>query len=654
MKLSPLLIAISLLFHVAADAQSLNNKILMTVAGDRVTAGEFIRMYRKSQEPGKKGDIDEYLKLYEIFKQKVADARNEGIDTTKAFRKELEGYRNQLAQTYLTDPDTKEKLLQKTYQRYLTEINAWHILVSCPEGAKPADTLTAWNKAAAIRNRILSGEPFEKVARGTSDDPSVKVNGGNLGYFTVFQMITPFEDAAYNLKKGVISEPVRTPYGYHIIKVTDKRPSRGKILIAHIMKVAPPGTPEKDAKAAEETINDIYNQLRAGASFSELARKYSDHKESAAHGGKLDWLGTGELIPELSEAAFALKDTGNYSKPVRTIYAWHIIRLLDKKAPGSFEETRSYLESKINQSYLNSLSRKSFVDKLRKEYNFRINQDAYDWFVNHTDTLIIQGLAKYNKDDLPDGNLYTFASQRLTNREFASFIEKRGSMIVTSDPEYFIKQSIEARISDQIIKYENSRLEAKYPDFGYLMTEFHDGILLFEISGKKVWNKVQEDSAGLHAYYEAHKLEHLAPGSVEGKIYTLHSESGEKKLMSAYRKYSRKPDCDSLMISKFNRRSDSLLVINEGRFKEGDDKRIDMAERKRGPQLVKAENLPVLVVISEIHEPEPLPFEDVQGEMMNGYQEYLENEWIRQLKDKYPVKIDNLVFDEIKSYLRNE
>ncbi len=224
-------------------------------------------------------------------------------------------------------------------------------------------------KSSGIRERIIEGEPFEQVARGSSDDPSVKFNGGNLGYFTVFQMIMPFEDAAYSLKKGAISRPVRTPYGYHIIKVTDRRPSKGKIKVAHIMKASPPDTDEKAAKDAENEINRIYNMLLDGASFKELAEKYSDHKESAKNGGELNWFGAGEIISDFSEAAFSLKDTGNYTKPVRTIYGWHIIKLIDRKAPVSFEESRSYLESKINQSYLNSISKKSFVDKLKKSIN---------------------------------------------------------------------------------------------------------------------------------------------------------------------------------------------------------------------------------------------------------------------------------------------
>jgi peptidyl-prolyl cis-trans isomerase SurA len=649
-----LLVLPAVLLPVICGAQSLNDRTLMTVAGKDVPAGEFIRMYKKSAEPGKKTDIDNFLQQYLIFKLKVADAIQEGVDTTKAFRTELNGYRNQLAQNYLTDNQTKEKLLQKTYKRSLTEINAWHILVNCPEGAKPEDTLIAWNKAAGIRERILKGEPFEQVARGTSDDPSVKINGGNLGYFTVFQMIMPFEDAAYNLKKGAISQPVRTPYGYHLIKVTDKRNSRGKVLIAHIMKASPPGISEKEAKESEESINNIYKELQAGASFSELAKKYSDHAESASIGGKLNWFGTGEIIPALSEAAFSITDTGNYTMPVRTVYAWHIIKLLDKKAPGSFEETKSFLESKINQSYLNSLIRKSFVDKLKNEYKFRTNQTAYNWFVNNTDTLIIRGIAKFNKAGMPTGYLYSFADQHLTINDFASFIERRGSKIITDDPAYFISQSIDARISDQIIKYENSLLEKKYPDFRYLMNEFHDGILLFEISGKRVWNRVQEDSAGLREYYENHKQELLTKKGIEAKIYTLRSVKGERMLSKYYKKYSRKPETDKLLLEKFNSKGDSLLVISEGRWFVGDDPEIDNIRWNKGSQLMKMKNFPSIVVINKVVEPEPLPFEVVQGEIMNGYQEYLGNEWVKQLKERYAVKIDGEVLAEVKKNLSDE
>ena len=645
------LITLIIFLPVICQAQDLNNRILMTVGGVNTEAGEFIRMYNKSLEPGKPLPVNEYLEQYKLFKLRVADAQSEGYDTTMAFRNELNGYRNQLAQNYLTDTQTRDKLLRKAYQRSLTEINAWHILVAMPQNASATDTLKAWKKASEIRVRILSGEPFEQVAKSTSDDQSVRINGGNLGYFTAFQMIMPFEDAAYSLKKNAISRPVRTPYGYHIIKVTDIRPSKGKIQVAHIMKNAPPGASEADVRKAEEEINNIYNQLKEGASFSDLAKKYSDHKESAVKGGVLNWFGTGEMIPDFSEAAFSIADTGKYTKPVRTIYGWHIIKLLNRKPPGSFEEICSYLESRINQSYLNSLSKKTFVEKLKKEYKFKINKIAYDWFVTNTDTLIIQGLKKYNRSTLPEGILYAFTTQTLKNDEFADYIEKRGSMIVTRDSALFIKTLLENSASDQLISYENSVLEKKYPEFRYLMNEFHDGILLFDISNKKVWDRISHDSVGLRKYYEDNKYTYLSKKQLEGKVYTLKITYGEEMLSSAFKKYYGKSDCDIRLLEKFNKKNDTVLFINEGKWYSGDDPEIDSVEWTSGTHNFTRNGFPSIILVKKVTDALPLKFEEVEGKLITDYQEYLDSEWIRQLKEKYSVKIDSFVLGDIKKKL---
>ena len=649
-----ILLIVVILSQLVCEGQDLNNKILMTVNGTKIQSGEFIRMYNKSREPGKPLDVDSYLEQFILFKLKVADAVSEGLDTTKAFRNELNGYRKQLAQSYLTDTKKKEEILRKAYQRTLSEINAWHILVSLPQNPTPDDTLQAWKKAEDIRERIIKGESFEQVARSTSDDQSVKINGGNLGYFTAFQMIMPFEDAAYSLKKGEISQPVRTPYGYHVIKVTDKRPSRGRVHVAHIMKVVPPGSNEETAKKAEDDIAGIYKRLQEGASFSELAKTMSDHKESAARGGELNWFGAGEMIPEFAEAAFSLTDTGKYTKPIRTFYGWHIIKLLEKRAPGTFEETRSFLESKINQSYLNSVSKKELVNKLKKEYRFKIEEEPYKWFIRNTDTLIIQGLKKYDRDSMPDGKLYSFANQSLTTKEFADYIEKRGSMIVTRDSVYFIDFSIEERSADHILTYENSILEKKYPEFRYLMNEFHDGILLFEISGKKVWNRINTDTLGLMKFYETHKAEHLSEKGIEAKIYTLRLPGQEKRLESAYRKYSKKSDLDKRLYEKFNKKGIDNLVITDSTWYYGTDPEVDRLRWENGMQTFDRKGFPSIIDIKKMIAPEPLPFDKVQGEIMTGYQEQLESSWIRQLKERYPVKIDSIELSNVKKRIANE
>lgn len=635
-----------------ALAQKTDDRILFTAADRSVTAGEFIRMYKKSTEPGNKVDIDTYLEQYITFQLKVADACALGLDTTRAFKNELNGYRTQLAQNYLTDTQVKEKLLQRSYQRYLIDLNAWHILISCAENAKPEDTLAAWTKARDIRERIIQGEPFEQVARSSSDDPSARMNGGNLGYFTAFQMIMPFEDAAYSLKKGTLSDPVRTPYGYHIIKVSDRRQSRGKVLTAHIMKAVPQGTGEVELKKAEEDIRRIHKELEEGASFSELAKKYSDHKESGVSGGKLNWFGTGEIISEYAEAAFSIADTGKFSKPVRSPYGWHIIKLLEKRAPGSFDEMRSYLESRLNQSYLNSASKKSLIEKLKKEYRYKLNESSFSWFVLNTDTMIIKGVSKYDRSNLPPGSLYSFAGQTLSNRDFASFIERRGAFPGITDSLQYIKQAHDDVLGDQIIKYENSILEKKYPEFRFLMKEFHDGILLFEISGQRVWNRVQTDTTGLREYYESVKNRYLTSRMIEGKLYTLRQEGKESRLGSAYRKYSGRKDGDLLLLKKFNSKADSMLVIESGIWTESEKDFLLKITPEPGTHNVRNGTFPAILKISRIIEPEPLPFDMLKEQLIEGYQVQLENEWNGQLKAKYTVKVDNDVLADIKRTIK--
>jgi peptidyl-prolyl cis-trans isomerase SurA len=340
--------------------------------------------------------------------------------------------------------------------------------------------------------------------------------------------------------------------------------------------------------------------------------------------------------------------------PVRTPYGWHIIKLLEKKPPRTWEESRSFLESRFNQSYLNSIARKSFIDKLKKEYKFSLNAESVSWFIMNTDTLIIQGLKKYDQSLIPTGNLYTFADQKFTNSEFASFIGKRGYMIVTKDSSDFINRTIDAKVSDHILKYENSVLEKKNPEFRYLMNEFHDGILLFEISGKKVWNRVNEDSTGLQKYYEDHKKNYLTKPGIEATIYTLRQADGSKKLESAWTKYSGKTDIDALLLKKFNRKNDTLLTIRQGRWMKGDDILIDGLIWEKGKQSVNIKGFPSIINITSLVEPKPLSLEEVRGEMMTGYQEFLENDWTEQLKKKYNVKIDNTILSEIRKKLGHD
>ena len=633
-------------------AQGIQDSILLIAGGREVTAGEFMRMYRKIYNPSDTGDFNNYLEQFIVFKLKVADAISKGYDTTKAFRTELQGYRDQVAKNYLTDKNVKEEILKKSYEKTLKEINAWHILVSCPPNSSPEDTLAAFKKALEIRARIISGEPFEQVARSASDDPSAIYNGGNLGYITTFQMITPFEEAVYSMKKGELSNPVRTPYGYHIIKVADIRPSRGKIKVAHIMRSVPPNAPEQVAKAAEDTIKYVYKKLLEGASFSDLAMKYSDHKESAARGGELNWFGAGEIISEFAEAAFSLEKNGDFTPPVKTIYGWHIIKRLDKKDPPSYEEARSQLESKIDETWLNSLATRSMVNSLKQEYKFRLNTTALNWFLENTDTLIIRGLSKYDRGAIPSGTLYTFDGQKFSNVDFARYIESRASSNNTEEPANFVNKLAETCITDHILRYENSLLEKKYPEFRYLVNEFHDGILLFEISKEKIWDRAQNDTSGLKKYYEENKQRYPGKKSFTGMIYMCMEKAKAGKFYKAARKYVKKPDFEKKLQAMFNAGSDTIIKVYKGVFQEGDSLLPENLKWEEGLHETEIKGFPSVIVITKINPASPLPLNEVMGEISSEYQNFLESEWIKQLKEKYPVRINRTILEQVKNELQ--
>ena len=522
-------------FALCAQAQEWRQKTLFTVGDEEVTAGEFANYYKNK---GGSSDIDDFLARYILYKQKVADAKSEKIDQSASFINEIKSYRDALAQDYLTDNSIKEQLLKDAYERYMTEVHAWHILVLCPSDATPADTASAWKKAINIRERLRSGEPFEQVARGSSDDPSVKINGGDLGYFTAFQTIPSFENAAYTLKIGQLSMPIRTSNGYHIIKVVDRRPSKGTIQVAHIMKAVDKDATESEEKEAEKKINDIYNRLRSGANFEELARKESDHISTAANGGVMDWFGAGEITSSFSEAAFSLERVGDISHPIRTTNGWHIIKLLAKKNPPSFEESKKYLESQLKQSNITSKAKESLITKLKDEYKYKVNSSSRQWFVDHTDSLIIRGIDDYRKFAIPEGTLYTFADKKISNAEFANFVRNRGPIVKTTNPSTYVNAMIKANSSDEIMEYENSILETKYPEFGEYINEFKEDVLVFDISEIRLWNKINKDTTQLYNYYEQKKNEYMSPRSLMAKIYTYKKKGGEKTFWKVYKKMS--------------------------------------------------------------------------------------------------------------------
>lgn len=644
---------IGLTFVFGINAQD-KDPVLLEVGGNKVHLSEFEAIYKKNNKNDKvdRKDLEDYLELYINFKLKVKEAEELGMDTVVAFKKELAGYRAQLARPYLTDKNVTQDLIKEGYERLKQDVKASHILVNVAADALPKDTLKAYRKIMDIRKRILKGDDFGTIAAAMSDDPSAKKNKGELGYFSAFYMVYPFESAAYNTPVGEVSMPVRTRFGYHLIKVEDKRPARGQIRTAHIMiRTKKDATPE-ELKNAETKINEIYNELQNAegeGAFEELAMKYSDDKGSARKGGELPVFGSGKMVPEFEEAAFALKNDGDYSKPFKTAYGWHIVKRLEKIDLGTFDEEEKMIKSKVQRDSRSDKSREAFIDRVKKEYGFKENARELKDFYKVVDNSFFRDRWSADKAKRLNNTMFTIGGKEFTQTDFASFLENhqskggKGDIIPTVDKLYndFVNKAV--------IDFEDSKLEGKYRDFSLLMKEYRDGILLFELTDQKVWSKAIKDTVGLQEFYEKNKNNYMWDQRLHATIYKCKDEKIAKKVRKLVKKKAKKGYSVQDILDKVNGESQLNCAVESNKYLKGDNEIIDKVTWKEGVSDILEQNGQFNIVeVEKVLEPQPKELNEARGLITSDYQNYLEKEWIKSLKDKYPVKVNREVLDLIK------
>lgn len=649
------LLSTSLLFSFALFAMNLTaqqNKdaVLMNIGNTKVTVAEFENVYHKNNSKEASVDtksLNDYIDLFVNFKLKVKEAEEMGLDTSRSFKDELAGYRKQLAQPYLTDKDVNEKLLKETYDRLQEDIRASHILVKVSETALPKDTAEAYSKIMKIRTRILKGEDFNKVAaeKGISDDPSAKDNGGDLGYFTALQMVYPFESAAYNTKVGTVSMPVRTRFGYHIIKVTDRRKAQGEVLVAHIMVKTNPTMTKEDSLNAFSKINEIYGKLKAGSKFDELAQQFSDDKASAKKGGELPWFGTGKMPIEFEKASFAISNKNDFSAPMRTKYGWHIIKLVDKRGLASFDDMKTELKGKVTKDSRSQVGRTSLIAKVKKEYKFKEDLKARDELYKVMDTTLFEGTWNNDKAKMLTKPMFNFNDKTFSQTDFATYIYSHQSKRPKTDAKMVINQLYNQFVEESAVAYEESQLDKKYPEFKSLMQEYRDGILLFELTDQKVWSKAVKDTAGSKAFYEKNKTNYMWEERADASIYTCADEKISKQVRDLMKKKKSEKDILALV----NKDSQLNLQVETKIFNKGENEYVDKNWNPGTSADIKSKDNKILIVITnKLLKPEPKSYQDSKGMVTADYQTQLEKDWIESLKKKYPVSIDKSVLASIK------
>jgi len=646
-----LILPFALFAFTNINAQKNSDAVLMTIGSSKVTVGEFDNVYHKNNTKELANDaksLTDYVNLFVNFKLKVKEAEELQMDTAKAFKEELAGYRKQLAQPYLTDKDVNEKLLKETYDRLQEDIRASHILVKVSETAFPKDTLEAYNKIMKIRARIMKGEDFNKVAseKGISDDPSAKDNGGDLGYFTALQMVYQFESAAYNTKVGEVSMPVRTRFGYHIIKVTDRRKAQGEVLVAHIMVKTSPNMKKEDSLNANTKITEIYNKLKAGAKFDELATQFSDDKQSAKKGGELPWFGTNKMPYEFEKASFSLKNKNDFSEPIQTKYGWHIIKLLDKRSLASFDNMKNELKEKITKDSRSQAGRESLIAKVKAEYKFKQNIPARDEFYKVIDSTLFEGRWNADKAAALKKTMFNFNDKIYTQTDFAKYIESHQSKRPKMDEKMLINQLYNQYVDEMAVAYEETRLDQKYPEFKALMAEYHDGILLFSLTDEKVWSKAVKDTLGSKEFYEKNKANYVWDERADASVYTCLNEA----IAAQVRGYLKDNKNEKDILTEINKGSQLNLQVETRLFTKGENEFIDKNWKPGiSSDIVSDKDKKIVIVaVNKILPSGQKSYQDSKGMVTADYQNYLEKQWLGELKKKYAVTIDKNVLATIK------
>ncbi len=511
----------------AVKAVVVPEPILLQIGNTSFTAQDFNQSFEKNRQTNleeKPLSVKEYFDLYTHMKLKVLAAEQEGHDTTQNFKDEISSYREVLSKSYLTDKDLAEAFSKEAYERMKEEVHASHLLISVPELAAPEDTLEAYQAGMAMITRLQEGADFAEMAARFSKDPTAATNKGDLGYFSAFQMLYPFESAAYHTPVGQISGLTRTVHGYHILKIHERRRSSGKIQVAHCMVRTLPGANEAELNRAQQKIQEAWSKLESGEAWATVVAAYSEDKQSARNQGQLPVFGIGAMVKPFEEAAYDLQKPDQYSSPVRTEYGWHIIRLIRRIPLEPYEEAAPAIRQKVVTDTRGRLIDQQLYARLRNKYAIQENAQTQAALRALMDSTLLQGKWKAPAalpEDLQQATLFTIQQVPFSAGPFLEYLAARqrplpaGSSLQLVQDRYYSDY-----LHSQLTAYEKDNLEANYPEFKELMTEIRDGVLLSKMMEKNVWEKSLKDTTEQRRLYERQADQYRYPERAWGLLVT--------------------------------------------------------------------------------------------------------------------------------------
>ncbi|MEL6866270.1 MAG: peptidylprolyl isomerase [Bacteroidota bacterium] len=649
-------LALSVLFvclWTSALAQP-EDPVLFTVEDNPIHLSEFSYIYSKTN--GEKADfskssLQEYLDLYVKFKLKVQRAKDMRLDTIPSLIRELDGYRRQLANSYLVDKEVTDRLVREAYDRTLKDVDISHIMINLPTNATPKDTLAAYQKVMEAQKMLQSGKAFEEVAKEMSQDKGTKNNGGRIGFITALlpNGFYSLENAVYNTAVGQVAAPIRTTAGYHIVKVNGEREARGEVEIAHILIRSE--AKKGNAQNAKATIDSLYQVLNKGGDFADMAKGLSEDKLSAPKGGNIGFFGINRYERGFEDAAFGLKQDGDISAPVQTRAGWHILKRISRKPIEGFDISKRRLQPKIQKDGRYELAKQAMINRIKKESNYQEKTAALDKYFGGLDKEFLSAKWRPSTDKSTEALFSLGGDTNFSVAEFEAFCQRSSRKRVregrNSTPAGMARILFEDFVGESCIKYEESQLENKYPEFKALMREYQEGILLFEATKNLVWDKASQDSVGLVRFHENNRDNYMWGERAKVSTYTLKADG--KKRLKKIRKCAAKDGPDQV-IKRFNKKN-KYLAVQEKVVEKGKDEKLANLTWKTG-EMTATETNPnnkslKFTKIEEVIPPTQKTMKEARGYIIADYQDYLEKEWLKELENSYKVNVNQKVFNSL-------
>jgi len=616
------------------------SETLFTISGKPVAVEEFEYIYKKNNINNNadfsRKSLEDYLNLFINYKLKVQQAEDLGLDTIPDLLNEYKGYEQQLFDAYI-QRKVIEPLIRQEYERSLSDMGVSHIFIG-KNSPKAKEQITEAFK------KLKAGEKFEDIAAQYSEDKNSSPNGGRLGYFTAMQIGYPqIEDAVYNTAVGQYSDIIETDLGYHLIKVWDKRNARGRIKVSMIKKNIPE-SPDGAARA-KAAIDSIYKEVLEGGNFGDLAVKYSDDPQSSMKAGELDWFGINTYIPAFEDAAFALKKDGEVSQPVQTPTAWYLIKRQMATSVQPFEEAEPVIRTRLMRTRMYNEKIKDFNDELKAATGFTENAKNVEGFK----TKVAQYVDKYpfvfQKVASPQP-LLTISSLTYNENQVGTVLEKIYNKVTgklgLERAGALYDEAVQTLLMDA---YKASLVDSVF-EFSSLLEEYKNGVLIFELTRNKIWNKATTDSTGLEQYFKAHRDQYTWNRRAEGVKLLIKDPAFAEQVAKLAKK------------NKLNTVEDWQKYLEENQIQDVKVEKL-LVEDKVSPEAAaiswntgvsrpeKTNEQYVIYQVTKVTPPAKKELSECRGFVVAAYQEYLDKQWIAELRKNYSVSVNNEVLQKL-------